>query len=308
MSFSHTKASVLSSSASISEIFKGYIVLMKPRITALLIFTAYCAAIVAKGGFPDPITSLALIVGLGLSAGGAASINMWYDRDIDVIMERTQHRPLPEGIIPSKNALAFGILLQIISLIIILIFLNPLCAILSFIGYIYYAVVYTMLLKRRTPQNIVIGGGAGSFPPLIGWAAVTGHVSVAAVLMFFVIFFWTPSHFWSLALYKNNDYKRANVPMMPVVRGSRATKQQCVIYAIILGLVSIGLGLTHDLGVFYLVASIIVSIWFLIVNIKLLNEPDDQLVWAKKTFHASLIHLPVIFLAMVASVLLEKLF
>jgi heme o synthase len=307
MAISHTKVSAISNT-SVKELLKGYIVLMKPRITALLLFTAYCAAIVAQGGFPDPVTSIALLIGLGLSSGGAAAINMWYDRDIDVIMERTQHRPLPEGLISSRNALAFGIILQVISLIVFLAFLNPLSALLSFMGYIYYAVIYTMLLKRRTPQNIVIGGGAGSFPPLVGWAAVTGHISVTAVLMFFIIFFWTPSHFWSLALYKNNDYKRAKIPMMPVVRGARFTKQQCVIYAIILGLVTIGCGLTNDLGIFYLIPSIIVSAWFLMINLKLLKEPDNQLTWAKKTFHASLIHLPIVFLAMVASVLLEKLF
>ncbi|MGV3487982.1 MAG: heme o synthase [Tuberibacillus sp.] len=307
MAFTHTKAVTLSNT-SVYELFKGYVILMKPRISALLLFTAYCAAIVADGGFPDPVTSLALVIGLGLSSGGAAAINMWYDRDIDAIMERTQHRPLPDGLIPSRNALVFGIVLQILSLIVFLTFLNPLSALLSFVGYIYYAVVYTMLLKRRTPQNIVIGGGAGAFPPLVGWAAVTGSISLTAILMFLVIFFWTPSHFWSLALYKNNDYKKAKVPMMPVVRGAHSTKVQCVIYAVILGIVTIGCGLTHDLGIYYLIPSVIVSVWFLAVNIKLLNEPDDELKWAKKTFHASLIHLPVIFLAMVANVLLENLF
>ena len=306
MAYSDTKAESYSG-ASIWELLRGYVVLMKPRISALLLFTAYCAAIVAKGGFPDPVTSLALLLGLGLSSGGAAAINMWYDRDIDAIMERTQHRPLPDGLIPAKNALIYGIVLQVLSLFVFLTFLNPLSALLSFTGYIYYAVIYTMLLKRRTPQNIVIGGGAGAFPPLVGWAAITGQISLTSVLMFFVIFFWTPSHFWSLALYKNNDYKRAGVPMMPVVRGARTTKIQCVIYAVILGIVTIGCGLTNDLGIYYLIPSIIVSLWFLGVNIKLLNEPDHELKWAKKTFHASLVHLPIIFLAMVMNVLLENL-
>jgi len=307
MAFTNTKTAILTNT-SVSELFKGYVVLMKPRISALLLFTAYCAAIVAKGGFPDPVTSLALVIGLGLSSGGAAAINMWYDRDIDAIMERTQHRPLPDGLIPARNALAFGIVLQVLSLIVFLTFLNPLSALLSFIGYIYYAVIYTMLLKRRTPQNIVIGGGAGAFPPLVGWAAVTGSISLTAVLMFLVIFFWTPSHFWSLALYKNSDYKKAGVPMMPVVRGMHSTKIQCVIYAVILGIVTIGCGFTPALGIYYLIPSIIVSLWFLGVNLKLLKEPDNELKWAKKTFHASLIHLPIIFLAMVANVLLENLF
>ncbi|WP_077615172.1 heme o synthase [Caenibacillus caldisaponilyticus] len=304
MSMTQTKSAAYSR-VSVFELLKGYIILMKPRIAALLLFTAYAAAIVAADGFPSPRISLALLFGLGLSAGGAAAINMWYDRDIDAVMARTQNRPLPTGLIPARNALAFGIVLQLASLVIILEYLNPLTAVLSFAGFLYYTVVYTMWLKRRTPQNIVIGGGAGAFPPLVGWAAVTGDLSLAAIFMFLIIFFWTPSHFWALALYKNDEYTKAGVPMMPVVRGPRATKVQCVIYAVILGIVAVSLGLTTALNAFYLAAAVIISVWFLLVNIQLYREPDHKLTWAKRTFIASLIHLPAIFTVMVMSVFIR---
>ena len=305
MAVAESKTTALSKSkTSINELIKNYVILTKPRINALLLFTAYVAAIVAAGGFPDPVTTLVLVIGLGLSAAGAAVINMWYDRDIDQVMSRTQQRPLPQGIISSNNALIFGLLLQVLSLIVFLTFSNPVSALLSFAGFVYYAVIYTMWLKRRTPQNIVIGGGAGAIPPLVGWAVVTGNVSLGAILMFLVIFFWTPSHFWALALYKNDDYKKAKVPMMPVVKGPRVTKIQCMIYGVILSAVSISLSFIDTLGTLYLVISILLNVWFLVVHIKLLLEPDNQMKWAKRTFIASLIYLPMLFSLMVICVFL----
>jgi protoheme IX farnesyltransferase len=288
------------SRTSILDLIKGYTILTKPRINALLLFTAYSAAIVAADGFPDLKTTFVLLVGLGLSGGGAAAFNMWYDRDIDQIMSRTQNRPLPEGLIKPNHALTFAIVLGVLSFIVFYVGANPLSAVLSVAGYIYYAIVYTVLLKRRTPQNIVIGGGAGSIPPLIGWAVVTGSLSLTAWAMFFIIFFWTPAHFWALALYKNNDYKRANVPMMPVVRGARTTKVQSFVYTLILFFTIIGLAFIHPFGLFYTLASGFVGLAFLLVTWRLILEPDNEMVWAKRTFIASLIVLPALFSLMVA--------
>ncbi|EQD46598.1 protoheme IX farnesyltransferase, partial [mine drainage metagenome] len=160
------------------------------------------------------------------------AVNMWYDRDIDVLMHRTSDRPVPTGRIPATRSLWMGLAMELASLPLMWFGVNALTAILSFGGFLYYVVIYTMWLKRRTPQNIVIGGGAGAFPPLIGWAAVTGQVSVAALLMFLIIFLWTPPHFWSLALYRQEDYRSAGIPMMPVARGPRVTKVQSLIYAL----------------------------------------------------------------------------
>lgn len=296
------------SRSSVMDRLRGYLILTKPRINALLLFTAYSAAIVAAGGFPDIKTTLVLLIGLGLSGGGAAAFNMWYDKDIDQIMSRTQNRPIPQGIIQPNSALAFAIILGIASFVVFYIGANPLSAFLSLAGYLYYAVVYTVLLKRRTPQNIVIGGGAGSIPPLVGWAAVTGHLSLAAWAMFLIIFFWTPAHFWSLALYKNNDYKAAKVPMMPVVRGARTTKIQSFVYTLILFVSIIGLAMVHHFGLFYTITSGLVGLSFVAVTVRLMIEPDNELKWAKRTFIASLIVLPALFSLMVGTTLWQAWF
>lgn len=288
---------------SVLELMKSYVNLTKPRINVMMIFTAYATAVIANGGFLDLKTSLVLIVGLGLSVAGAAAINMWYDRDIDAVMARTVNRPIPQGILPAKNALIFGVVLQIMSLATFLIFSNLLSALFSFAGFFYYAVIYTMLLKRKTTLNTVIGGGAGAFPPLIGWAVVTGNISWAAVLMFFVIFFWSPPHFWSLSLLKWREYKRAKVPMLPVVKGVRTTKIQSLIHTVILGFVSVALAFTEPMGDIYLIAAILASALFFIFNVMMWQEDDHKLKWAKRTFKASLLYLPLLFMAMVVSAL-----
>lgn len=300
MSLSQTKTEALPR-ASTKELFKAYTTLTKPRVNALLLFTAYMAMIVADHGLPNPMTSIVLLVGLGLSAGGAAAINMWYDRDIDQIMSRTLDRPIPQGIVSPNQSLVFGLILQALSLMIFLTFGNTLTAMLSFAGFIYYSVIYTMVLKRRTPQNIVIGGGAGSFPPLIGWALVTDHVSLVSMLMFLVIFFWTPSHFWALAIYKNEDYKKANVPMMPVVRGERYTRIQALIYTIVLAAVSMILTQIYPFHSLFFWFSCLLNLMFLYFNVRLLFEKDGNHKWAKRTFLASLVYLPAIFIVMAIS-------
>ncbi|MDQ0191051.1 protoheme IX farnesyltransferase [Alicyclobacillus cycloheptanicus] len=287
-----------SSTLKVVEVAKAYLTLTKPRIAILLLFTAFAAMIVAAQGIPTLRQMVLGLVGLGLSAGGAAAINMWYDRDIDAVMTRTAKRPLPSGVVSPGQALTFGLLLGVASVVLLATTVNWLAAILSGAGYVYYAVIYTMLLKRRTPQNIVIGGGAGAFPPLVGWAVVTGHLSLMAVLMFVVIFLWTPSHFWGLALYKNEDYTRAGVPMMPVAKGSRSTKRQMVAYAVLLLAASLALTPVMRAEILYTVLAGIFGLGFLLVNIRLLSEPDDEHRWSKRTFFASLLYLPAMFTVM----------
>ncbi|SFI71779.1 heme o synthase [Thermoflavimicrobium dichotomicum] len=278
---------------------KAYFTLTKPGITIFMIFTAICAAIVAKGEWPDVWAMALVTIGLALSAGGAASINMWYDRDIDKIMKRTMERPLPTGQLRPQSALIFGIGLELLSLIWFWVFVNGLTAILSLAGFLYYTVIYTMWLKRRTPQNIVIGGGAGAIPPMIGWSAMTGELGWPAVIMFAIIFFWTPPHFWPLVIVKNDDYVRAGIPMMPVVSGQRNTKRQCIFYTFVLLLISFGLYFTGAVGGFYLAGAILSGLAFFYFQIRMWYEQDDHTMWAKRAFFASLVYLPVLFIFMV---------
>lgn len=289
----------ISDSSSILQTIQAYIALTKPGILVMLVFTSLCAAFVAQRGIPNIGVTIAMLVGLALSSGGSAAVNMWYDRDIDAIMKRTSKRPIPAGLISPVSAFWFGISLGILSIVVLMVFVNPLTALLTFLGFFYYAVIYTMWLKRNTPQNIVIGGGAGAFPALIGWTAITGHLSLAPILMFLIIFLWTPPHFWALALYKNEDYTRAGIPMMPVVRGARSTKRQSVIYAILLLICSVALYYTGVVRPIYLVTAIVLGVVFLAYNLFTLFEKDDQFVWAKRTFFCSLFYLPTLFTFMV---------
>lgn len=276
----------------------AYWELTKPRIVFLLLFTEVCAMVTAAHQVPITLQALSGVAGLALTAGGSAALNMWYDRDIDRVMARTAHRPLPAGVVRPKAALAWALVLGFLGVLILAVGTNLLAAALGLAGYLYYGVLYTMVLKRRTPQNIVIGGGAGAFPPLVGWAAVTGQLSWAALGMFLLIFLWTPSHFWGLALYKRDEYARAGVPMMPVVRGEQSTQRQMGAYAVLLVLVSAALPFTVQLGWLYLGPAAIAGLWFLWIHVHLLRPGAQTTYWAKRTFFASLIYLPVVFGAM----------
>lgn len=306
----HTVATGISTIPPVARLGRGYMYLRaylqltKPRIALLLVFTGYCAMIVAKGQVPDFRLTALTLIGLAFSAGGAAAINMWFDRDIDAVMIRTKSRPLVQGIVSPRQTLGLGVSLGVASIVLLASCVNLLTAALSLAGYVYYAVIYTMLLKRRTPQNIVIGGGAGAFPPLIGWSAVTGHVGLVSILMFATIFFWTPAHFWSLALYRNEDYSRARIPMMPVVRGKRATKQQMMVYTLILIMTSIAIDPSMRTPICYIVGVVALGLWFLYAHVRLLGTKDTDTTWDKKTFHASLLYLPVIFTWMVICTLI----
>ncbi|QSO52407.1 protoheme IX farnesyltransferase [Alicyclobacillus curvatus] len=277
---------------------RAFITLTKPGIQIMLIFTAYCAMVVADKRLPSIKLTIFTLVGLVCATGGSAVINMWFDRDIDAVMSRTKARPLPMGLLSPRTALIFGLVLVAFSFTLLAISVNLLSALFALAGVFYYAVIYTMWLKRTTVHNTVIGGGAGAFPPLIGWAAVTGHMELAPLLMFAIIFFWQPPHFWALALYKNMDYVKAKIPMMPAVRGARYTKIQSLIYATLLIMSTVALYLTGTVGIVYFVVSTIFGLVFLGYNIRLFFEPDNQSTWAKKTFLSSLMYLPVVFLAM----------
>ena len=217
---------------------KDYIDLLKPRVMSLVVFTALCGLLMAPGSI-HPILAISAILAIAVGAGAAGCLNMWWDRDIDAIMSRTQKRPIPSGRVDPDSALAFGVILSLASLITMGVAIHWLAAGLLAITILFYVLVYTMWLKRWTPQNIVIGGAAGAFPPVIGWAAVTGTVPVEAWILFGIIFLWTPPHFWALSLYNHEDYRRAKVPMLPVVAGISATKRQIVFYSIALVILSV---------------------------------------------------------------------
>jgi protoheme IX farnesyltransferase len=215
--------------ASVSD----YLALLKPRVMSLVIFTALVGLAVAPGHM-NPITAFTALLCIAVGAGASGALNMWYDADIDAVMTRTSRRPVPMGRVKPGEALAFGLTLSGFSVVTLGLLVNWAAAALLAFTIFFYAVVYTMWLKRSTPQNIVIGGAAGAFPPMIGWAAVTGSVSLESVLLFLIILFWTPPHFWALALYRTQDYARAGVPMMPVVAGEVSTRWQVLLYTLVL--------------------------------------------------------------------------
>ncbi|MFP6743273.1 MAG: heme o synthase [Alphaproteobacteria bacterium] len=210
-----------------------FVALLKPRVMSLVVFTGFAGLYLAPGAL-HPILALTAVLCIAVGAGAAGAINMWYDRDIDALMSRTKGRPIPAGRMEPGVALGFGISLAVASVLLMGLVVNLAAAALLALTIAFYVLVYTMWLKRRTPQNIVIGGAAGALPPMIGWAAVTGDVSLAPVVLFAIIFMWTPPHFWALALYRSGDYAKAGVPMLPVVAGAQATKRQIMIYAVAL--------------------------------------------------------------------------
>ncbi|MGI9352615.1 MAG: heme o synthase [Rhizobiaceae bacterium] len=221
-----------------SALPRDYFQLMKPRVMYLVIFTAIIGMLMAPEGI-DPLIGFIAILCISIGAGASGALNMWYDADIDRIMTRTQKRPIPDGRIEPHEALTFGVTLSVLSVMMLGVLVNWLAAFLLAFTIFFYAVIYTMWLKRSTPQNIVIGGAAGAFPPMIGWAAVTGNITVESIVLFAIIFLWTPPHFWALALFRLKDYENASVPMMPNVHGEASTRFQILIYAILLGVTGV---------------------------------------------------------------------
>jgi protoheme IX farnesyltransferase len=297
-----TAISTMQTRRSLGAVAADFLALAKPGILALLLITGLCAMVVARRGLPPLGLTVWTVLGLGLACGGANALNMWYDRDIDRVMRRTCRRPLPAERLQPRDALAFGLGCAAAGPVVLGLAVNWTAALLALAGVVYYVGIYTMWLKRRTPQNIVIGGGAGAFPPLVGWAAVTGRVGVAAALMFLIVFLWTPPHFWSLALYKDEDYRRAGVPMMPVVAGWRTTKVQGLVYAVLLLVASVLLYWTHVVGLVYLVCAALLGLVFVGYMVLLLFEQQPQVRWAKRTFRYSLLYLTALFGVMVLNV------
>ena len=241
--------------------FGDYVELLKPRVMRLVIFTA-AVGLLAAPGMVHPVIAVATILCIAVGAGASGALNMWWDSDIDRLMVRTQGRPIPSGRVTRDEALAVGLTLSVLSVMFLFLFGNPAAAGLLAFTIFFYAVVYSMWLKRATPQNIVIGGAAGAFPPMIGWAVATGGVSLESVLMFALIFLWTPPHFWALALFRNDDYTAAGVPMLPVVAGTRATRNQIFIYSLILAPVAILPAFTGIGGPLYLAAALYLNARF----------------------------------------------
>ncbi len=242
--------------------FGDYVELLKPRVMRLVIFTAAVGMLVAPVPV-HPVIAVATIICIAVGAGASGALNMWWDRDIDAVMGRTARRPIPSGRVTADEALAIGLTLSVLSVMLLFLFGNAIAAGLLAFTIFFYAVIYSMWLKRATPQNIVIGGAAGAFPPMIGWAVATGGVSVESVLMFALIFLWTPPHFWALALFRNHDYQNAQVPMLPVVAGTRATRNQVLVYSAILAPAAILPAFTAVGGPVYLAAALVLNALFL---------------------------------------------
>jgi protoheme IX farnesyltransferase len=274
----------------------AYVALTKPRIIELLLITTVPAMVLAARGWPGWELVLATLVGGYLAAGGAGAINCYIDRDVDKLMARTSRRPLVTGQVTPERALTFGIVLGVAAFIQMSLMVNLLSAALSMVALAFYVFVYTIWLKRSTPQNIVIGGAAGAMPPMIGWAAVTGGLTWAPVLMFVIIFFWTPPHFWALALRFQDDYERAHIPMLPVVRGAEETRRQIVIYSAILVVASFLLLLTRTVGVIYAAAAIVLGAGFMLYAACLDRTPTPKA--ALGLFRYSIGYLSLLFIAM----------
>ncbi|MFN8379225.1 MAG: heme o synthase [Anaerolineae bacterium] len=286
----------------ISRTLRTYLELAKLRIVTLLLFTTVTAMVVAAQGIPKIGILLPTLLGGALSAMGASAINQYLDRDLDAKMTRTSRRPIPSGRVAPINALIFGLSLIVWSTLILWLWVNPLASLLALGGAIYYVIIYTALLKRNTVVNIVIGGGAGAMPVLVGWAAVTGTLSYEALILFAIVFYWTPPHSWALALLVNSDYARANVPMMPVARGEDVTRRQILLYSIQLFIISLTPVLFGFLSGIYLVAAVGLGLGLIRASVVLLRRQDGAS--ARKTYKFSTSYLAFLFLAMILDTLL----
>ena len=278
---------------------EDYFALLKPRVMSLVVFTAIIGLLLAPGGI-NPVIGVISILCIAIGAGGSGALNMWYDADIDAIMSRTANRPIPSGRVSRGEALAVGIICSGFSVAILGLATNLVAA--GFLAFtiFFYAVVYTMWLKRATPQNIVIGGAAGAFPPMIGWAAVTGDITLPSIVLFLIIFLWTPPHFWALALYKQGDYGAAGIPMLPNVAGEPATKFQILLYSVLLVGTTFLPNAIHMSGWIYGTIATIGGISFLYLAWRLFRSPDTLTMKkvARSLFTYSLSYLFVIFLAL----------
>jgi len=276
--------------------FFDFISLLKPRVMSLVVFTGFVGLYLAPGD-GNPILQTIAILCIAFGAGASGAINMWYDRDIDAIMSRTKARAIPSGKVTAEAALTFGVLLAGGSVMVMGLAINWVAATLLMVTIMFYVFIYTIWLKRRTPQNIVIGGAAGAFPPMIGWAAATGTVSVESITLFTIIFIWTPPHFWALSLYKSDDYKAAGVPMMPLVHGRYETKKQILLYSIVLGPLGIVPFWLGTLGAVFGATAALLGALFIATAWRVMRDDSDKN--CKQLFGFSIFYLFLLFLAMI---------
>ncbi len=296
--------------ASGADRWQDWFLLLKPRVVSLVVFTGYIGLFMAPGHL-HPVLAFTAILCIAVAAGAAGCLNMWWERDIDALMHRTRRRPIPAGRIAPDAAFAFGITLAVASVLVMGLATNFCAATVLALSIAFYVLIYTVWLKRRTPQNIVIGGAAGAFPPLIGWAAVTGSLDILPLLMFAVIFFWTPPHFWALSLYACKDYGRAGVPMLPVVAGARETRRQIFGYTVLLGVAAVAPWALGYTGALYGLSASLLSLAFLGFCWRVWRDRQDETgvsltkdAPAKLAFRYSLIYLAAIFVALAADKLL----
>ncbi len=269
-----------------------FLQLLKPRVMSLVVFSGFAGMMVAPGHL-HPLLAAVAVLCIAVGAGASGAINMWYDRDIDAVMSRTRHRPIPAGRVEPSEAAGFGVVLAIVSVGMMGLAVNWLASGLLAGAILFYVLVYTMWLKRRTPQNIVIGGAAGAFPPMIGWAAENGHLSLAPIVLFLLIFMWTPPHFWALALFRSADYAKAGVPMLPVVAGPRATKRQMLIYTVLLFPLALAPWMLGIAGPIYGVSAALLGALFILAAVGVWFDSTDRS--AKRMFGFSILYLFLLF-------------
>jgi protoheme IX farnesyltransferase len=269
-----------------------YIALLKPRVMSLVVFTGFAGLMVAPGSL-HPVLAAVAVLCIAVGAGAAGAINMWYDRDIDAVMQRTRSRPIPAGRVPAAEALAFGVVLSLFAVMFMGLAVNWTAAALLALASGFYVFVYTVWLKRRTPHNIVIGGAAGAFPPMIGWAAATGAVSLESIVLFLIIFMWTPPHFWALALYREGDYAKAGVPMLPVVAGKAATRRQILVYSLLLFPLTLVPAFIGIAGAAYGAAAAVLGGLFVLSALRVQSDHGDRP--ARRMFGFSIVYLFALF-------------
>jgi heme o synthase len=277
--------------------WRDYLSLTKPKVISLLLVTTVAAMFIANRGVPPVWTMIFTIIGGYLAAGGANAINCYLDRDIDILMERTQNRALPRRRLKPEQALHFGLVISLLSFFVLWWGVNLLSAVLAWTGIFYYVFIYTRWLKRKSVQNVVIGGAAGAIPPLVGWAAVTGSLSLEALWLYFVIYFWTPPHFWALAIVRRDDYSRAGLPMLPVLHGSRVTGQKIVHYSVFLFVLTLAPVLLAPSSWLYAISAVILGGLLIFYAVRLLRQHNREGTW--RFYRYSMVYLGLLFMAMV---------
>jgi protoheme IX farnesyltransferase len=276
--------------------WRNYIELCKPKVVTLIVFTAVVGMLLAVPGIPPLDTLIYSTVGIALAASSAAAVNHFIDQKADAEMKRTQNRPLPKGELSSKNVIIFALVIGSIGMALLIFMVNTLTAVLTFLSLIGYAIIYTVYLKKMTPQNIVIGGAAGAAPPLLGWCAMTGEIHPYALLLFLIIFVWTPPHFWALAIARREEYAKVEIPMLPVTHGPEFTRLHILLYTVLLLIVTLLPYLTGMSGLIYLMAAVPLGLGFIYFAILMMRRKDDRT--AMRTFGYSIIYLMVMFAAL----------